>query len=126
MADLKSPFPDHRMIREHPLAAHVTLGPEGLNANHVPFEIEPAPGPFGTLRGHVARANPLWHDFSAELDALLIFQGPQAYISPAMYPTKEETGKVVPTYNYVVVHAYGPLHVIEDRTWLRGLVERLT
>jgi transcriptional regulator len=116
----------HRLIREHPLAVFVTLGSEGLNANHIPFEIEPAPAPFGTLRGHVARGNPVWRDFSKDIEALLVFQGPQAYISPSWYPTKKETGKVVPTYNYIVVHAYGPLRVVEDRAWLRGLVERLT
>jgi transcriptional regulator len=116
----------HQLIREYPLAVFVTLGSEGLNANHIPFEIEPAPAPFGTLRGHVARSNPVWRDFSKDIEALLVFQGPQAYISPSWYPTKKETGKVVPTYNYIVVHAYGPLRVVEDRAWLRDLVERLT
>ena len=116
----------HGLIREHSLAALVTLGPEGLNANHIPLELDPGPAPFGTLRGHVARGNPVWRDFSRDVEALAVFQGPQAYISPAWYQTKRETGKVVPTYNYIVVHAYGPLRIIEDRTWLRGLVERLT
>lgn len=116
----------HQLIREHALATFVTLGPEGLNANHIPFEIDPEPAPFGTLRGHVARGNPVWREFSKDVQALLVFQGPQAYISPSWYPTKKETGKVVPTYNYIVVHAYGPLRPIEDRVWLRNLVERLT
>jgi transcriptional regulator len=116
----------HKLIREHSLAVMVTLGPEGLNANHIPFEIEPAPAPFGTLRGHVARSNPVWREFSKDVQALLVFQGPQAYITPSWYETKKETGKVVPTYNYIVVHAYGPMRAIEDRAWLRGLVERLT
>jgi transcriptional regulator len=116
----------HQLIREHSLAVLVTLGSEGLNANHIPFEIEPAPAPFGTLRGHVARSNPVWRDFSKDVQALLVFQGPQAYITPSWYETKKETGKVVPTYNYIVVHAYGPLNVVEDRAWLRRLVERLT
>jgi len=116
----------HRLIREHPLAVLVTLGSNGLNANHIPLEIDPAPAPFGTLRGHVARANPVWRDFSRDVEALTVFQGPQAYISPAWYQTKTETGKVVPTFNYIVVHAYGSLRIIEDETWLRGLVERLT
>ncbi|HLQ27424.1 MAG TPA: FMN-binding negative transcriptional regulator [Acidiferrobacterales bacterium] len=116
----------HQLIREHSLAVLVTLGSEGLNANHIPFEIDPEPAPFGTLRGHVARANPVWRDSSKEVEPLVIFQGPQAYITPSWYQTKKETGKVVPTYNYVVVHAYGPLRVVEDRAWLRGLVERLT
>jgi transcriptional regulator len=74
----------------------------------------------------VARANPVWRDFSRDLEALTVFQGPQAYISPAWYETKKETGKVVPTFNYIVVHAYGSLRIIEDEAWLRGLVERLT
>lgn len=116
----------HELIREHALAALVTLGSEGLNANHIPLELDPAPAPFGTLRGHVARGNPVWRDFSLDVEALAVFQGPQAYISPSWYETKRETGKVVPTYNYIVVHAYGPMRVIEDRAWLRGLVERLT
>ena len=116
----------HQLIRDHALATLVTLGPEGLNANHIPFELDPGPAPFGTLRGHVARGNPVWRDFSRDVEALAVFQGPQAYISPSWYQTKRETGKVVPTYNYIVVHAYGPMRIIEDRTWLRGLVERLT
>jgi transcriptional regulator len=116
----------HRLIREHPLAVLVTLGEDGLNANHIPLEINPEPAPFGTLRGHVARANPVWRDFSRDIEALTVFQGPQAYISPAWYQTKKETGKVVPTFNYIVVHAYGSLRIIEDEAWLRGLVERLT
>lgn len=115
-----------RLIHEHSLAALVTLGPAGLNANHIPLELDPQPAPLGTLRGHVARGNPVWRDFSRDAEALAIFQGPQAYISPAWYQTKRETGKVVPTYNYAVVHAYGSMRIIEDRAWLRGLVERLT
>ncbi len=116
----------HDLIREHSLAALVTLGSQGLDANHIPLELDPGPAPFGTLRGHVARGNPVWRDYSGDVEALAVFQGPQAYISPGWYQTKRETGKVVPTYNYIVVHAYGPMRVIEDRAWLRGLVERLT
>jgi transcriptional regulator len=116
----------HQLIREYPLAVLVTLGSGALNANHIPFEIDPEPTPFGTLRGHVARANPVWRESSTDVEALIVFQGPQAYITPSWYPTKQETGKVVPTYNYIVVHAYGPLRVVEDRTWLRDFVERLT
>ena len=116
----------HRLIHEHPLAVLVTLGSTGPNANHIPLEIDSEPAPFGTLRGHVARANPVWRDFSRDVEALTVFQGPQAYISPAWYRTKKETGKVVPTFNYIVVHAYGSLRIIEDEAWLRGLVERLT
>jgi transcriptional regulator len=100
--------------------------PSGLDANHIPFEVDPEPLPFGTLRGHIARANPLWRDFSRDVGALVIFQGPSEYISPSWYPSKRETAKVVPTWNYAVVHAHGPLQVIDDRAWLRGFVERLT
>jgi transcriptional regulator len=118
--------PLHALIRAHPLAALVTLTPDGLDANHLPFEIDPEPAPFGTLRGHLARANSLWRDGSREVQALAIFHGPDAYISPSWYRTKPETGRVVPTWNYAVVHAHGPLRVIEDRRWLREFVERLT
>ena len=116
----------HRLIHEHPLGALVTLGPGGLNANHIPLEVDPEPAPFGALRGHVARANPVWREFSRDVEALAVFQGPQIYISPSWYQTKKETGKVVPTYNYLVVHAYGPLRAIEDTDWLRNFVKGLT
>ena len=116
----------HQLIRDHPLAALVTLGSDGLSANHIPFEVDAQPAPFGTLRGHVARANPVWRDCSGDVDALVMFQGVHAYVSPAWYPTKQETGKVVPTYNYIVVHAYGALRIVEDPAWLRALVGRLT
>jgi transcriptional regulator len=114
------------LILAHPLGALVTFGPGGLNANHVPFEYDRLPAPFGTLRGHVARANPVWREFSKEVEPLVIFQGPQIYISPSWYLTKQETGKVVPTFNYIVVHAYGAMRVIEDEVWLRNFVGKLT
>ena len=116
----------HALIREHSLATLVTMGPDGLAANHIPMEIDADPLPHGTLRGHVARANPVWHNHTRDLHALAIFMGPQSYITPSWYSTKQETGKVVPTWNYAVVHAHGPLHIVEDRIWLRKLVERLT
>lgn len=116
----------HELIRVHPLGALVTLTPGGLDANHLPFEVDQEPGPFGTLRGHVARANPLWREFSRDVEALVIFQGPGTYVSPAWYPTKNETAKVVPTWNYAVVHAHGALRVIDDRAWLRDFVTKLT
>ena len=116
----------HQLVRDHPLAVLVTHTPDGLDANHLPLELDPAPAPFGTLRGHVARANPLWRTASATVEALAIFRGPDHYISPGWYPTKRETGKVVPTWNYAVVHAHGPLRVIDDPAWLHALVERLT
>jgi transcriptional regulator len=116
----------HQLIRSHPLGALVTFGSGGLNANHVPFEIDPDPAPLGTLRAHVARANPVWREFSKEVEPLVIFQGPQAYVTPSWYQTKKETGKVVPTFNYIVVHAYGAMRVIEDAGWLRKFVGGLT
>jgi transcriptional regulator len=115
----------HDLIRAHPLAALVSHTPAWLVANHVPLEIDPAPAPFGTLRGHLARANPHWRTLG-DSSALAIFQGPNAYVSPAWYATKRETGKVVPTWNYAVVHAHGPVRVIEDKDWLRSFLTRLT
>jgi transcriptional regulator len=116
----------HDLIGTHPLGALVVMTPAGLDANHIPFEVDPEPAPFGTLRGHIARANPLWRDFSRDVEALVIFQGPGIYVSPSWYPTKQETAKVVPTWNYAVVHAYGPLRFIDDRDWLRAFVSKLT
>ena len=114
------------LIRDHPLGALVTFCAAGLNANHVPFMFDPEPAPFGTLRAHVARANPVWREFSADVEPLVIFQGPGIYITPSWYATKKETGKVVPSYNYMVVHAYGAMRAIEDAQWLRTFVGRLT
>jgi transcriptional regulator len=122
----KRPAVLHQLMHDHALAVLVTLSSDGLSANHIPLEHNPEPAPFGTIRGHVARANPVWRDFSADVGALAIFQGPQGYITPSWYPTTFESGEVVPTYNYLVVHAYGPVRVIDDRAWLRQLVGRLT
>jgi len=116
----------HELARQYPLGTLVTLGSQGLTANHIPFELDGAPAPYGTLRGHVARANSVWRDHFSDTEALVIFHGPQVYISPSWYETKTQTGEVVPTYNYAVVHAYGRLQIVEDRAWLRGLVTRLT
>ena len=116
----------HELVRRHPLGTLVTLGATGLEANHVPFALDPEPGPLGTLRAHVARANPVWRDISDKTEALVVFQGPQAYVTPSWYATKQETGKVVPTYNYIVVHAYGMLRAIDDADWLHRFVGRLT
>lgn len=116
----------HGLIAAHPLGTLVTLTPDGLDANHTPFEIDPHPAPNGTLRGHFARANPVWRDARRDHEALVIFQGPDRYISPSWYETRRESGQVVPTWNYAVVHAHGPLRVIEDKTWLRVFVGHLT
>ena len=116
----------HGLIRAHPLGALVRHGADGLCADHLPFEIAPPTpeAPFGILRAHVARANPVWRADGAR--TLVIFQGPQAYITPAWYEEKQRSGKEVPTYNYAVVHAHGPLRAIDDAAWLLALVERLT
>jgi len=116
----------HALIRAHPLGALVTLEEGRLVANHIPFALDAGAGSLGTLRGHVARANGQWRDFSRDVEALVIFQGPQSYITPSWYATKQETGKVVPTWNYAVVHAYGALRVIEDEKWLRDQIECVT
>jgi transcriptional regulator len=115
----------HALVREHPLATLVMQGADGtLGADHIPLLLEDG-GAHGVLRGHVARANPLWRQ-AAGRPVLVVFQGPQAYVSPSWYPAKQEHGKVVPTWNYAVVHAQGPLTAIEDAAWLRSLVGRLT
>jgi len=113
------------LIRDHPLATLVSTGADGLTADHVPLEFDPSPGPHGTLRGHVARANPLWRHAEGG-QVLAVFHGPQAYVSPSWYPSKSDTHKVVPTWNYVVVHAHGALRAVDDAPWLRDLVGRLT
>jgi transcriptional regulator len=116
----------HALVKSHPLGALVRLGANGLDADHIPFEIAPpsAGAPFGVLRAHVARANPLWREAGNQV--MVLFQGPSAYITPELYEEKAVNGKVVPTWNYAVVHAHGPLRVIDERDWVRAMVERLT
>lgn len=116
----------HALVEAHPLGTLVTHGAQGLCADHIPFEIAApsAAAPFGVLRAHVARANPLWRQAGAEV--LAVFQGPAAYVSPSLYEEKPLSGKVVPTYNYAVVHAHGVLRAIEDPGWILALLERLT
>lgn len=116
----------HECIRTHPLGALVTLMGDSIEANHIPFLVSPDPSPFGTLRGHVARANPVWRDSVRDTPVLVIFHGPNSYISPSWYQTKEDTGKVVPTWNYVAVHARGYLKVIDDSAWIEAHVTALT
>lgn len=108
----------HGLMHDYPMASLVVLTPDGLEANNVPFEIDTAPGPFGTLRCHVAKTNPFWNDHSPDVEALVIFQGPNAYISPRWYVNGQKSGKVLPGWNYAVVHAYGTLRVVDDETWL--------
>jgi transcriptional regulator len=116
----------HRIVRDHPLGTLVTHTDQGLDANHIPFELDAARGLNGTLQGHVARANPLWKDVSGGSEVLVIFRGAQGYISPNWYPSKLKTHRHVPTWNYEVVHAHGQLRIIDDEKFVRAVVARLT
>ena len=123
---VSDPVTLHRIIREHPLGILVTAGADGLDANHIPFEFDPAAGPAGLLTGHVARANPVWQQCAGGADVLVIFRGNESYISPNWYPSKHETHRLVPTWNYEVVHAHGRLTVRDDERFIRGVLARLT
>ncbi len=112
------------LMRERPLATLVIAAPHGPTADLIPLEYVADEGEHGTLRGHVARANPLWKH--AGVQALAVFTGPEAYISPGWYASKREHGKVVPTWNYTMVQGRGTLRVHDDAPWLRALVGRLT
>ena len=116
----------HRIMREHPLGTLVRSEAGGLDADHIPFEFEPDTGPLGTLKAHVARNNPLWQRCPTGTPVLVIFRGAQAYISPNWYPSKHETHRQVPTWNYEVVHAHGTLSIHDDERYVRALVARLT
>ena len=113
-------------IRAGGLATLVTFGSEGVEASHVPMLLEPEPAPCGTLRGHLARSNPQWQHVAADSHALAIFLGPDAYISPSWYATKQTSGRVVPTWNYVAIHVYGPLRFFDDADRLLAHVMKLT
>lgn len=116
----------HRIIREHPLGMLVTHTTAGLDANHLPFHLDPEAGSAGVLHAHIARANPLASDIEDGMDVLVVFRGAQGYISPNWYPSKQETHRHVPTWNYEVVHAHGRLRLVDDERFLRGLLARLT
>lgn len=115
----------HGLMRTHPFGLLVTRAGEGLAANPLPWLLDAEGGAQGTLRGHVARANPVWREAAGQ-EVLVVFQGPQAYVSPGWYPSKAAHGKVVPTWNYVLVQARGRLRVVEDAAWLHALVSRLS
>jgi transcriptional regulator len=115
----------HKLIEEQPFASLITVGSSGLFASHIPMVLEKN-GAMGQLRGHISRANTQWRDYNPTVEALGIFSGPQHYITPNWYLEKQETGKVVPTWNYVVVHVYGYLKVIEDGEWLMTHLASLT
>jgi len=116
----------HALIAAHPLGALVTQGPNGLDANHIPFELEAGQGPSGTLLAHVARANSVWREVKDGDEVLVIFRAEQGYISPNWYPSKQETHRTVPTWNYSVVHAHGKIAIRDDERFVRTLVARLT
>jgi transcriptional regulator len=116
----------HDVIVKHPLGILVTQGLSGLDANHLPFELEPREGTPGVLHTHVARANRVWRDVASHDEVLVVFRAADAYISPNWYPSKHEHHRQVPTWNYIVVHAHGRVTVRGDERYLRGLVGRLT
>lgn len=116
----------HAMMNDVGAAAIVGQGADGLIATHAPIELAPEPAPFGTIRFHVARANPHAKSIKDGQELLLIFQGPQGYVTPSWYPSKPLTGKVVPTWNYVAVHAYGTATMFEGATRLQTHLAALT
>lgn len=116
-----------RLLTAHPLGLLITHGPDGLDADHLPFAFDPAAeGGQGLLSAHVARANPVWQRCASGSPVLVVFRGEQGYISPNWYPSKQETHRQVPTWNYESVHVYGMLRVRDDERFVRGLVARLT
>lgn len=116
----------HRQIDSTRLATLVTFDENGLQASHVPLLLDPAQGAHGVLTGHLAKANPQWKTLALGIEVLVIFQGPDAYVSPSFYAAKAEHGKVVPTWNYLAVHAYGRAEVFTDPERLLGVVSGLT
>lgn len=113
-------------IEAHPFGALVTAAADGLFATHLPFIVDPARGAHGVLEGHLARANPHHRQLSTGSEAMVIFTGPDAYITPGWYPSKAEDPRTVPTWNYVAVHVYGTLRFTDDRTFLHRHLEQLT
>ena len=116
----------HAQIQASPFALLTSAGAAGVQASHLPLLLAPDEGEFGTLYGHFARANPHWRDLQGGAEALAVFSGPDAYISPGWYPAKAEHGKVVPTWNYIAVHARGPVELIEEPERLLQIVSRLS
>ncbi|MDK4743379.1 FMN-binding negative transcriptional regulator [Rhizobium sp. CNPSo 3464] len=116
----------HALIRAHPLGLLITAGNGGLIANPVPFHLRAGLSSKGTLQAHIARANGQWREIQAGAPVLVVFQGAESYITPSWYATKQETGKVVPTWNYAVVQVRGNARVIEDPAWLREQIAMLT
>ena len=116
----------HALMRAHPLGLLITAGPGGLMANPIPFLLDAAGGPHGTLLAHLAAANPQLQELASVNLCLAVFQGPQDYVTPSYYASKREHGRVVPTWNYATVHAWGTPRLIGDAPWLRAQIEALT
>jgi transcriptional regulator len=116
----------HGLIRAQPFGTLITMTTTGLFASHIPMVLEDDGSAFGVLKAHISRANTQWREPRAEVEALAIFAGDHHYISASWYPGTQETGAEVPTWNYVVVHAYGQLRVVEDRLWLLAHLTSLT
>ncbi|MDH0096906.1 FMN-binding negative transcriptional regulator [Ectopseudomonas hydrolytica] len=116
----------HAQIHASGLAIVTSSGAQGLQASHLPLLLEPGEGEFGTLYGHFARANGHWRDLAAGAEALVVFSGADAYVHPGWYPAKAEHGKVVPTWNYIAVHAWGQAEVFDEPERLLELVSRLS
>ncbi|MFM2035117.1 MAG: hypothetical protein RL459_382 [Pseudomonadota bacterium] len=115
-----------RIMCEHPLGMLVTHSSAGLDADHIPFEFDASAGPLGRLSAHIARANPLWQRCPTGTPVMVVFRGAEAYISPTWYPSKHETHRQVPTWNYEVVQAHGLIAIRNDERFVRGIVARLT
>ena len=116
----------HALIRAHPLGLLVTLGSEGLEANPIPFVLDASASALGTLKAHLSRANAQWRNFDPDQEALVVFQGPETYITPSWYEQKAIDGRVVPTWSYAMVQARGSIRIIEDAAWLHAHVSALT
>lgn len=116
----------HALIAQHPLGLLVASGPDGLTANHLPFVLRKRGNDAGVLRTHLARPNPDLDLFATQPECMVVFQGPSGYVSPSWYPSKAQHGKVVPTWNYAVVHAWGRPKVVDDASWLHAHIEALT
>jgi len=115
----------HQLIRDHPLGLLISSAPDGLQASPLPFHLVAEGSSLGRLQGHLARGNPHWKTLDGH-DVLVVFQGGDAYVTPAWYRSKAEHGKVVPTWNYVMVQVHGVVRVIDDHEWLRSQITRLT
>lgn len=127
-ADFEIPQIDvmHQLIKQHALGILFTHGMSGLDANHLPFELSIEQSELGVLHAHVSRQNPIWQDIKDGDDVLVVFRAGDAYISPQWYPSKHEHHQQVPTWNYMVIHAYGKVKIHDDERYVRGVVARLT